>query len=184
MTETVKKVRFAWIRKVLLRRVVGYSNEQRYWNSRWAWGKIPRNPNYRSNMEAKVRKVMLEHGCKNILEIGCGEENLKGLPNYTGLDFSLEGLKKSKLDTFIFADITKRIPLPDKCFDAAFTSGVLQHIRPENVQKAASEMARVAKLVILDEPHTDNPTFFSWDHNYEELFRGTLMVYVTEKWLL
>ena len=180
MTETVtpKKVRFARIRKVLLRRVVGYGNERRYWESRWAWGKIPRNPNYRSNMEAKVRQVMLEHGCKNILEIGCGHEALRNLPKWCGLDFS------RNIECPIHADITVGIPLPDKCFDAVFTSGVLQHIRPEKVQKAASEMARVAKLVILDEPHTQNPTFFSWDHNYEELFKGTPMVYVTEKWLL
>ena len=177
-TSTPKKVRFAGIRKFLLRRIVGYSNERRYWESRHGWGKIPRNPNYRSNMEAKVRQVMLEHGCKNILEIGRGVEALTGLPGYCGLDFS------RNIPADIHADITKRIPLPDKCFDATFTSGVLQHIRPEKVQKAASEMARVAKLVILDEPHTQNPTFFSWDHNYEELFKGTPMVYVTEKWLL
>lgn len=180
MTETVKpeKVRFAGVRKFLLRRVVGYSNERRYWESRWGWGKIPRNPDYRANMEAKVRQVMLEHGCKNILEIGCGHERLDGLPKWCGLDFS------RNIECPIHADITERIPLPDKCFDAVFTSGVLQHIRPEKVEKAASEMARVAKLVILDEPHTQNPKFFSWDHNYEELFRGTPMVYVTEKWLL
>ena len=180
MTEMAKpeKVRFAGIRKFLLRRIVGYNNEQRYWESRWAWGKIPRNPNYRVNMEAKVRRIMEQNNCKNILEIGCGHERLDGLPNWTGLDFS------RNIECDIRADITVKIPLPDKCFDAVFTSGVLQHIRPEKAQKAASEMARVAKLVILDEPHTQNPTYFSWDHNYEELFKGTPMVYVTEKWLL
>jgi len=169
---------FERARKVLLRRVVGNRNEQRYWEWRYAHGRIQRNPLYRTEMEAKVREVMLEHGCKNILEIGRGVEALTGLPGYCGLDFA------RNIPADIYADITKRIPLPDKCFDATFTSGVLQHIRPEKVQKATSEMARVAKLVILDEPHTQNPTFFSWDHNYEELFKGTPMVYVTEKWLL
>jgi hypothetical protein len=180
MEETVKpeKVRFAGIRKFLLRRVVGYRNEQRYWEWRYAHGRIKRNPNYRIEMEVKVRQVMLEHGCKNVLEIGRGVEALDGLPGYCGLDFS------RNIPADIHADITKHIPLPDKTFDAVFSSGVLQHIPPENVQKAVSEMARVAKLVILDEPHTQNPTYFSWDHNYEELFKGTPMIYVTEERLL
>lgn len=178
-TGTQKKVRFAWIRKVLLRRVVGYSDERRYWEWRYAHGQITRNPRYRVEMEAKVRQVMEQHGCENILEVGCGQEALRNLPGWTGLDFS------RNIDCHIHADITEKIPfLQDKHFDAVFSSGVLMHIPPEKVKKAAKEMARIAKLVILDEPPVKNPSFNCWDYDYEELFKGTPMVNITEERLL
>jgi len=168
----------AWFRKVMLRRVVGYGNEQRYWEWRYAHGRIERNPNYRTEMEDKVRKVMLEKGCKNILEIGCGQEALSGLPGYCGLDFS------RNIPADIHADITKRIPLPDKTFDCVFSSGVLMHIPPENIEKAVAEMSRVGKLVILDEPQVKIQKFNCWDYDYAFLFKDTPMVMVSEERLL
>jgi hypothetical protein len=169
---------FAWIRKVYLRRIVGYRNEQTYWEQRYAHGQIVRNPNYRIEMEQKVRKVMESFGCENVLEIGCGQEALRGLPKYTGLDFS------RNIAADIYADITIRIPLPDRCFDAVFSSGVLMHISPEKVEKAVSEMSRVSRLVILDEPRVKIPKFNCWDYDYVKLFQGKAMVNVTEERLL
>ncbi len=129
-------------------------------------------------MEQKVRKVMELNGCRNVLEIGCGQEALRGLPGWTGLDFS----RNIKAD--IYADITERIPLPDKTFDCVFSSGVLMHITPEKVKKAASEMARIGKLVILDEPPVKTPKFNCWDYDYNWLFKGVPMVNITEERLL
>lgn len=171
---------FAWIRKVWLRKIVGYENEQTYWGQRYEHGQIVRNPLYRPEMEQKVRKVMEQNGCKNVLEIGCGQEALRNLPSWTGLDFS----RNIKAD--IYADITSErgIPIPDKAFDCVFSSGVLMHIVPEKVKKATSEMARVAKLVILDEPPVKNPSFNCWDYDYNYLFKGTPMVNITEERLL
>ena len=164
-----------WIRKVILRRVIGYRNERRYWEWRYAHGHIERNPNYRSEMEEKVRKVMVDRGCKNVLEIGCGQVALKGLPNHTGLDFS------RNIDCDIHADITKRIPLPDKCFDAVLSSKILMHIPSEKIERACTEISRVGKLVILNEPRVKTPEFNCYDHDYKRLFKDTPMVVVTEE---
>ncbi len=169
---------FAWIRKVYLRRIVGYRNEQNYWEQRYAHGRIVRNPNYRTEMEQKVYRVMVANGCKNVLEIGRGVEALTGLPGYCGLDFS------RNIPADIHADITVKIPLPDKTFDCVFSSGVLMHITPEKVKKAASEMARIGKLVILDEPPVKTPKFNCWDHDYNYLFKGVPMVNISEERLL
>jgi hypothetical protein len=58
------------------------------------------------------------------------------------------------------------------------------HITPEKVKKAASEMARIGKLVILDEPPVKTPKFNCWDHDYNYLFKGAPMVNISEERLL
>lgn len=164
-----------WIRKVYLRRIVGYGNERRYWGQRHAHGRITRDPEYKALMEERIAKVMAEHGCKNVLEVGCGQIPLSDLPNHTGLDFS------RNIECDIHADITKRIPLPDKCFDVVLSSKILMHIPSEKIEKACSEIGRVGKLVILNEPKVERPEFNCYDHDYDSLFKGIPMVRVTEE---
>ncbi|UCH31487.1 MAG: class I SAM-dependent methyltransferase [Candidatus Bathyarchaeota archaeon] len=167
------------IKKFWLKYVVGYSNPQRYWNSRWKSdlsAEIKTGRITKEESEA-ILNLMTMHSCKNVLEIGCGKASLRyALPNYLGLDFSLEALEKSGLDTFIYADITKRIPLPDKSQDAILSRYVLLHIPFSKIENAIKEISRVAKhVVILREPYGrvkkhDQPHCFL--HNLPKLFES------------
>ena len=127
-------------------------NSQRYWNTRWRLNlQHDRLTNdIRSRIRSEVEQSMVRHGCKNVLEVGCGKiVPLRELSNATHLDFSLKALKHSKLDSFIYADITNRIPVPDKTFDATFSSSCLIHIPNESIKQACVEISRVTKKVII-----------------------------------
>jgi ubiquinone/menaquinone biosynthesis C-methylase UbiE len=92
---------------------------------------------------------MARHKCTNVLEIGCGRGELRELPGYLGLDFSLAILRRSGLQDFLYADITHRIPLPDKVFDAVLSRYVLLHIPFDKIELAVKEMSRVAKKCVI-----------------------------------
>lgn len=126
-----------------------------YWNARWFINlKHDRIlPESRAQLVYEVEKLMAQYDCMTILELGCGAEvPLRQMQHAAHLDYSLEALRRSRLDAFIYADVTKNIPLPDKSFDASFSSNLLLHIKDENVVKACAEISRVTKkLVILNE---------------------------------
>ena len=118
-------------------------------------------------------KLMEDYDCKSILEVGCGKAKIRNLPGYCGLDFSIKALQRSGLKEFILADITKRIPLPDKTFDVVSCGYVLLHIHPDKIEKAIIEMCRVAKkMVLICEPPygTFANQKFSFSHDLKTLF--------------
>jgi len=126
-------------------------------------------------IKKELLDIMTQYDCQNILEIGCGRAYLRELPGYTGLDFSLETLKTSGLQGFIFADITNHIPIPGKVYDAVLTSAILMHIPPDKIEKACSEISRVTKkIIILNEALYEEgniPTqIHCFNHNFLELF--------------
>jgi SAM-dependent methyltransferase len=142
-------------KRVFLKYIKGYGNEQNYWDSRWNLGlqaEVRSGEKLKSTM-ATIEKIMLENKCTSFLDVGCGQAELRKLHGYVGLDFSFEGLKKSGLKEAIYADITNNIPLPDKSFDVVFTSVVLLHIPPNKIDRAVSNLCRVAKkCLVLMEP--------------------------------
>jgi len=162
-----------WYKRVYLWRVVRYRNPRRYWDIRWNLRLIPANVDY-DMLFQKALKAMQEHGCENVLEIGCGRYPLKNLPGYMALDFSAVALQQSGLKSFICADITEKIPLPDKSVDAIYISAVLLHISHEKIGRAVSEVERVAKKVImLNENRTPFESRFDcYCHDYDGLFKG------------
>jgi len=87
--------------------------------------------------------------CNNVLEIGCGRAEFRTLPNYTPLDFSKKVLNKYGLKGYVCADITSKIPLPDKTFDCAMTRYVLMHIPTGKIENAVKEISRVTKKAII-----------------------------------
>jgi ubiquinone/menaquinone biosynthesis C-methylase UbiE len=87
--------------------------------------------------------------CNNILEIGCGKGEFRTLPNYTPLDFSKSVLNKYGLEGYVYADITNKIPLPDKTFDCAMTRYVLMHIPTDKIENAVKEISRVTKKAFI-----------------------------------
>jgi SAM-dependent methyltransferase len=164
------------IKRVFLKYVTGYRNEQKYWDSRWKLGLKDDEwtEDNRQKMIKLLENLMAKNQCKTFLDVGCGKAVLRDLPGYVGLDFSLESIKRSGLKEAVFADITNRIPLPDKSFDAVFTRTVLLHIPPDKIERAVSEVCRVTKkCLILHEPHYDpngpELRFHCFNHNLPEI---------------
>jgi SAM-dependent methyltransferase len=147
------KDKLKWL---FLKYVVGYDDQVKYWNWRWRmhFSKLDKyDENRMRAIQDTLLEIMSKYECKSILEVGCGgRAYFRKLPGYAGLDFSLTALETSGLKEFIFADITRRIPLPDKSFDLVFVSAVLMHIPSEKIEAACSEVGRVArKVVVLNE---------------------------------
>ena len=165
-----------WCKRVWLRRVVQYGDQRRYWDRRWRMGLKPGSDLWANLSVAllKTKGVMEEHGCTNLLEIGCGPYPLKGLQGYIGMDFSQVALSHSGLQEYICADVTKRIPLPDKSIDAVYLGNVMLHIPSEKVERAAFEIMRVArKCIIVAESRTQfESNHECYWHDLEGLFKG------------
>lgn len=89
-----------------------------------------------------------------ILEVGCNVGNqlvlLKnmGYHDLWGVDISKHAINmaKQRLDSNnIFEGSALQLPFEDNQFDLVFTSGVLIHISPDNVNKALNEIYRCSK---------------------------------------
>jgi SAM-dependent methyltransferase len=84
------------------------------------------------------------------LDIACGEGIIETLaPQTTGVEFSLNALKKAKKNGakyLVLAD-AHALPFVDNAFDIAISSGNLEHF--SDPQKAINEMARVSKIQVL-----------------------------------
>jgi SAM-dependent methyltransferase len=167
-----------FLKRVFLKFITGYKDPQKYWNRRWELGL--KSEEWSAEMLKRyiemLSEIMCEYKCNNILEIGCGRAQLRGLPGYLGMDFSVKALQRSGLTEFIFADVTNHIPLSDEAFDAVLVRYVLLHVLPEHIEKAASEISRVAKkIVILCEPPykrgETQSSIHSFNHNLLEIFR-------------
>jgi len=140
-------------------------NSSNYWDARWSLHlrEDDRNPLAHKGFKERVSRVMNQYDCENVLEIGCGPNPpLIGLPNVTHLDFSFNALKESGLDSFIYADITKHIPVPDKTFDATFSCACLMHLSKESLPLACAEIQRVTKKVLITQEaeETDLKRYF------------------------
>jgi SAM-dependent methyltransferase len=96
-----------------------------------------------------------EAGVHAILELGCGTGNdaarLAGEGySITAIDWSAEAIEYARARfastvTFVVADMTQRLPFPDKGFDAVM-SNVAMHMFPDLVTRALfGEVARVVR---------------------------------------
>jgi len=146
-------------------------NSQDYWNTRWflnLWHDRL-TPELRETMVASVKELMARYDCETVLEIGCGASvPLRGVEGVAHLDYSTKALKRAGLTAYIYGDITKHIPVPDKAFDAAYSSNCLIHVSDDKIQSACDEIGRVTRrLVILNEGGT---------RNLESYFKGGLSV--------
>lgn len=109
-----------------------------------------------------------------ILEVGCnfGAQLLLlrelGYKNLYGIEINPEivefSRKKASSVNIIVGDALN-IPFKDASFDLVFTSGLLIHISPKNIEKAISEIYRVSKKYIW--------CFEYFSENYTEIeYRG------------
>jgi SAM-dependent methyltransferase len=167
-----------YLKRVYLNLSVGYLNPQKYFDKRWSLG-LPVDQWSRPLLEQYYRNLGLlmdVKQCENFLDIGCGLAVLRNLRNYLGVDFSIESLKRSGLNKFVFADVSDGIPfLASKSFDMVFTRYVLLHIPPDRIGGAVREISRLAKkCVVLDEPVFQEGIRLkkhNFNHDLQELFK-------------
>jgi SAM-dependent methyltransferase len=80
-----------------------------------------------------------------IIDIGCGTLGLRGLAadlDVTGVDLVP---RPGYPGPFVQADATQRLPFDDGAFDLAYSSSVVEHLRPADRAAFAAELRRVAR---------------------------------------
>ena len=88
-----------------------------------------------------------------VLDVGCGigylvkRLNKEGI-QAIGIDFSEELNDFWGDDDNFFEMDAKQIDFPDQSFDVVFSSDFFEHLDEKDIDKVASEMRRVGKLVI------------------------------------
>lgn len=122
-----------------------------------------------------------------ILEVGCNRANQletlekQGFTNLWGLEINKTALNiaRNNKNLNIVEGSGFDIPFKDNFFDVVFTSGVLIHISPENINKIISEVHRVSKKYIwgfeyfsenceeIDYRGNDNKL---WKNNFKKLY--------------
>ncbi len=99
--------------------------------------------------------LALEDG--NILEVGCNvgnqlrllqEMNFNNLYGIELQSYAVEKAKSLTQEINIIKATGDNIPFKDKFFDLVFTSGVLIHISPENINSVLDEIYRCSKEYI------------------------------------
>ena len=104
-----------------------------------------------TNFLGNLKKDMM------VLEVGCnfGGQLLLlrklGFKNLYGVEINPEivelSRKRANFVNIIVGDVLN-IPFKDASFDLVFTSGLLIHVSPKNIEKAISEIYRVSKKYI------------------------------------
>ena len=121
---------------------------------------------YRHFLEWVVLNRYLEHGNKNILDIGCG--NGRFFPLFIEKGYSIQGLDFSK-ELINQASVNFKVPLhqgschqlpyKNNSFDIIFLILVLPHDDKFIIEKTMDEVKRVlkpdGKIFIIDEPYTE-----------------------------
>lgn len=117
----------------------------------------------------------------SVLEIGCNIGNQlialqkQGLKNLYGIDINpraVELAKKYTKDMSILQGSAFDIPFKDNYFDLVFTSGVLIHISPKDLEQAMKEAYRVSKKYIWGfEYHNSTPVMISYRGHKDRLWK-------------
>ncbi len=114
--------------------------------------------NYGISRIALNREFLGGFDVNRFLEVGCNIGNqllLFQKIGYTDLwgiepqDYALEIAKKRTKDINLVKASAFDIPFKDNYFDVVFTSGVLTHISPKDIEKAIDEMHRCSRKYIL-----------------------------------
>jgi SAM-dependent methyltransferase len=166
-------------------------DEVHYWRNRVN----PNSPSVGPDITKRHIDYVSSHvkGLFRVLDFGPGVGRI--FPAYNGVRF-IEGFDISPTykDRVIAASrehnlsfrltISPKVgelPYGDKTFDAAVAVSVLLHQRPENIEKAMQELARVANKVVVvsmgygkkecDLPNveSDDPSKFCFRYNYESI---------------
>lgn len=113
-----------------------------YWRS---------NPGKRPNVQGPVYQWLSSVRAKKILDAGCGRGDLGSFLQHFGLKVrgcDIAEAKEYCPFPFDQADLTA-LPYEDDSFDAVACVDVIEHLSPEDVNRAISEMLRVARHVVI-----------------------------------
>ena len=138
---------------------------EQYWQRRGVSGHRPRHD---------IFARWIPDG-SSVIDVGCGDgafleylkKNKKGIAA-VGLDISEEGVRLAQtrgIDAAV-GDATKPLPFPDKSFDYAVSSELLEHI--PTTEFALREMGRVARRAVL----VSIPNIALWKQRARLFFAG------------
>jgi len=160
--------------------------QQNFWSSGFGREYTDRNPqaadeldrlylqDYGVSRSAMNKEFLSGLSLGHILEVGCNVGSQLGLLQAQGYadlwglelqDYAVEKAKTLTKSINIIKGSAFDIPFKDGYFDLVFTSGVLIHINPDDINEALKEIYRVAKKYIWG--------FEYFDENYHEVeYRG------------
>ena len=165
------------------------THQLRTWQSQFGNDYIGRNLATDSMLRSRVQMWSRILECttgappESLLEVGSNIGiNLRALRAITPAKFYAVEPNKTALDTLIadkvvpqdqtFHGYGSKIPLPDASVDLVYTSGVLIHVPPEQLDATISEMRRVAKrYVVCVEYFNDKPVMIPYHGQDNLLFK-------------
>ena len=133
----------------------------------------------RTELNQKFLSVLSKDA--KILEVGCNRgiqmQMLKkmGYSDLTGIEINENAIALAREDKnlCIMESSAFDIPFKDDFFDLVFTSGVLIHIAPENLEKAIREIIRVSKRYIFGvEYYSDHCEEIEYRGNKNKLWKN------------
>ncbi|MBL8025207.1 MAG: class I SAM-dependent methyltransferase [Fibrobacteres bacterium] len=147
-----------------------------------------------SKCSKRATELFRKHNCKTILDLACGAGRESrffstSFPFVVSSDYSISGLRmaSAKGNTNLICSDARKLPFPNKSFDAVYCYGLLHEFignnAPENVRLVMSEIGRILKnngLLILTvlcgdpvngDPEIPNVQFFS-DEMYFDATTG------------
>lgn len=165
------------------------TEQVQFWRGDFGDAYIDRNSNNANNLRARIAFWSQLMAClvgpapRSILEIGANiGNNLHALRHLTDAEFfALEPNEKARKILVsdgvvpapnIHNGIASSINLPDKSVDLAFTSSVLIHIHPDDLEVACREIYRVtARYIVCIEYFSDKPEEAHYRGHSERLFK-------------
>jgi SAM-dependent methyltransferase len=163
------------------------------------WGiEGPGLPHFSSRLYYEVRLLQKAIGINKFdksLEIGCGYGRLTPwIAEYSKEHYAIEPEKKFFLDAKLlyptvhfYNTKVQKLPFPDAFFDLCVSWTVLQHIPPEELEKAANEIKRVAKnsaiIILAEEIGTlqSETTWFRTLNGWAKLLEPWRLVWQTDR---
>lgn len=120
----------------------------------------PYNQQYFDEMDAYAKRVtrlkqlyrsIRKRRPKTVLDVGCGHGYLVLYLLSHGIDahgFDISPCAGIKIRYRFTQGDAKELPYPDQSFDVIISSDFFEHIKEEDIDQVASEMARVGKTVL------------------------------------
>lgn len=113
------------------------------------WGHVHEQPRIR--LKTDVFLATIPEGVRTIVDIGCGDgaitNRLGERYRVTGVDASAEALTHVTVDSILAQ--AESLPFPDRCFDLALCSEMLEHLEDDAYRSALGEICRVARRYVL-----------------------------------